>query len=1122
MDRPAITKPNSEVVLGQLKDFQRNTVEHVFRRLYLDPDSARRFLVADEVGLGKTLVAKGVIAKVVDHLWHQPTINIVYICSNADIARQNVRRLNVSGDVEFKSPDRITLLPQYVENLTKTKLNFIALTPGTSFDLKYATGLKDERVLLYWMLQPMWQLKGVASQNVLQVTAGCESFRDSVQEFDRRKISSHLSRAFSSALVRDNRIRRERGQSTLRIRFNRLCRQLPQTRQWIRTPEETRYEICDVIGELRILLAETCIRALKPDLIILDEFQRFRQLLEADDHEGQLAEKLLTRHNARVLMLSATPYKMYTRGTEGGDEDHYRDFLRTTRFLLDDASSADSLDQTLRKYRHSLYGLAEGEGALTETHRQDLEQHLRQVMVRTERLAASENGDGMLTEVRSSVPLSRSDVEAYLETGQLVEWLEKAAGSPLHHHAEYWKSAPYLLNFMEQYKLKQTFDAAVDGACTGSQNAKELAVWLRNSQHSILSASAMKKLEAIDPANARLRALASDILGCGGGEVWRLLWLPPSAPYYEFTGPFAQPGVKKLTKRLIFSNWKVVPKAISVLLSYEAERQMLQSFETGDAENGSERQRPRRLLNFARNFSGEKERLTGMPVLALLYPSSFFAKHCDPLELARGSLAESRLPSLADLLYLARHRIDQALRPLLRGRPTSGPEDTNWYWAAPILLDAQEWPQETQGWFGYTTLAEDWRGKFLHGDEDSEDSAWHAHVQEAGKILDEASHLGRPPGDLLEVLAKLAVGGPANTALRALARVCETEDLVADEVLRDAAGNIGWALRYQFNLPEVIAMIRGMNRAEPYWQRVLEYCCHGCLQSVLDEYLHILHDAGGVAGQSSDETPMALAAAFSEAVGLRVSQPRIDDIQVSDAGAISLQAQVTRCRFAMRFGDEHAEKQSSRDRKAHVRAAFNSPFWPFVLATTSIGQEGLDFHRYCHAVVHWNLPSNPVDMEQREGRVHRYKGHAIRKNVASRHFADLACVAANADPWQLLFEAAVRASREQHTDLVPFWMYPIEGGATIERHLPLLPLSKEHSLLPELKNALAIYRMVFGQPRQDDLLEYLSRRLPPDELASKFDQLRIDLTPSRKWRENARSEKHLNIGNGRRLPQGTE
>jgi len=66
-----------------------------------------------------------------------------------------------------------------------------------------------------------------------------------------------------------------------------------------------------------------------------------------------------------------------------------------------------------------------------------------------------------------------------------------------------------------------------------------------------------------------------------------------------------------------------------------------------------------------------------------------------------------------------------------------------------------------------------------------------------------------------------------------------------------------------------------------------------------------------------------------------------------------------------------------------VREAFNSPFRPFILASTTIEQEGLDFHTWCHAVVHWNLPANPVDLEQREGRVHRYKGHAVRRNVTS-------------------------------------------------------------------------------------------------------------------------------------------
>src|SRR5690606_1012387 len=85
--------------------------------------------------------------------------------------------------------------------------------------------------------------------------------------------------------------------------------------------------------------------------------------------------------------------------------------------------------------------------------------------------------------------------------------------------------------------------------------------------------------------------------------------------------------------------------------------------------------------------------------------------------------------------------------------------------------------------------------------------------------------------------------------------------------------------------------------------------------------------------------------------------------------------------FALRFGDDPSD-DGDRMRSTLVRDAFNSPFWPFVLATTSVGQEGLDFHFYCHAVVHWDLPANPVDLEQREGRIHRYKGHAIRKNVA--------------------------------------------------------------------------------------------------------------------------------------------
>ncbi|MYE51782.1 MAG: DEAD/DEAH box helicase, partial [Gammaproteobacteria bacterium] len=55
MERPDVSR-----VLEPLKPFQRRTVDHAFHRLFLAKDSTARFLVADEVGLGKTLVARGV------------------------------------------------------------------------------------------------------------------------------------------------------------------------------------------------------------------------------------------------------------------------------------------------------------------------------------------------------------------------------------------------------------------------------------------------------------------------------------------------------------------------------------------------------------------------------------------------------------------------------------------------------------------------------------------------------------------------------------------------------------------------------------------------------------------------------------------------------------------------------------------------------------------------------------------------------------------------------------------------------------------------------------------------------------------------------------------------------
>jgi superfamily II DNA or RNA helicase len=84
----------AEAALAPLKAFQRRTVDYVFDRLYGDQDPVRQFLVADEVGLGKTMVVRGVIARTIEKLWDSTDrIDILYICSNQAIAAQNIKRL---------------------------------------------------------------------------------------------------------------------------------------------------------------------------------------------------------------------------------------------------------------------------------------------------------------------------------------------------------------------------------------------------------------------------------------------------------------------------------------------------------------------------------------------------------------------------------------------------------------------------------------------------------------------------------------------------------------------------------------------------------------------------------------------------------------------------------------------------------------------------------------------------------------------------------------------------------------------------------------------------------------------------------------------------------------------
>jgi hypothetical protein len=77
--------------------------------------------------------------------------------------------------------------------------------------------------------------------------------------------------------------------------------------------------------------------------------------------------------------------------------------------------------------------------------------------------------------------------------------------------------------------------------------------------------------------------------------------------------------------------------------------------------------------------------------------------------------------------------------------------------------------------------------------------------------------------------------------------------------------------------------------------------------------------------------------------------------------------------------------------------------------------------------------------------------------------------------------------------MVPFWIF--DGPFNIERRLPMLPLSRESTRLDDLKQSLPLYRLTFGQPRQEELLGFLKRHSSEETEAAAALEQHIDHRP---------------------------
>ena len=864
-----------------LQDFQKRTVRHAYARMF--KDSQRRFLIADEVGLGKTKVAQGVIAKATAGRSRR---NVVYVASSGHIVAQNLSKLQTKR-VAPESFGSLCLLAEKVyENGIQGKL--IGLTPIKDLRSDHFGSVR-ERALLYKLL--------TRRHSTLMREPGVREF------FKGNRASEEAFNVFAKgALPR-----------TLRNDFERNLE--PGVIDQLTDPQLRKKHKRAIVGKLRAVLAKCVLQKLNPVLVVVDEIQRFSDELLTNTPTPQVGY-LLKRP---ILVLSATPYQPGDPGDHSGKNPN-KGFIELISFLNhDQQDKVEKVEHALSAMRSALLAPQIRKPALLRAV-EDLGNHLRDCMVRTERPF-----DAHVERIAVEATVDEGDLKALSQTMDLLKSATSSAKSRRHRFAELvdlWKSTPYIVSALGRRYV------------TG----KDLQKTLRNRrppEPAALTSSQLYRNKPLPgPAHPRLRAMIAEMgQDAKGGR----LWLPPMQPYVESP---SRVDDHPPSKTLVFTSWGAAPPAIATALNLCCEP------------------RPKREkdLEFSRanKFGGQSTPVRS--VYAIGAPLWHFAEDSDPFEAARGA---GKALSLSKLIEAVREQLVNAGR--LKVSRGARPQN---------LIDV--------------ALGLNARPSYPHPSVHS--ASYLGPARELMNEIEAVDHATVSRADAND-LAELAAAAPGTCAYRALRRAIPGLDKDRS-ALFGAAIAIGNSITRLFQRPAAVAIVEGgrSNKKVPYWRRVLRFCLENDLQSVLDEYVFLLvrDSSEKDAAKLAREVGEAIHVALSTVGALQVARPRPNEKLPYGA---AMYARALGEHGSSADDDSKALKQSSkaptkpaRRKGQHANpllTAFNSPFPPFVLTTTSTGQEGLDMHRYCRRLVHWNLPNSPLALEQREGRVDRYLSHAI-------------------------------------------------------------------------------------------------------------------------------------------------
>ena len=274
------------------KDFQEATATRI---VDLFRQGHNRVLLADEVGLGKTIVAKTVVEKT--GVWRKeindPDYVVVYICSNAGIANQNCSKLGIAKENRVSiSEGRLSMQHlMLAETESRTNVRLIPMTPATSFQIKSGAGTAHERALAYLIIDYSGMCGSYSEELSFFMRTYFIEKPDSWQwylDYEKWRIDQLPDKR--SYLKRMKEELQNYMKEDLVSEIKSVCRKI--RKHWDELPDNARLhdilswqEQKDLINKIRYCFAEISLGMLNPDLVIMDEFQRFKDLIEVDEND---------------------------------------------------------------------------------------------------------------------------------------------------------------------------------------------------------------------------------------------------------------------------------------------------------------------------------------------------------------------------------------------------------------------------------------------------------------------------------------------------------------------------------------------------------------------------------------------------------------------------------------------------------------------------------------------------------------------------------------------------------------------------------------------------------------------------------------------------------------------